>query len=725
MKKLLLIPLLLFCVTAFGQWTKPQLYSNINTNIRLKTYSPTRMAALLDSLVATMNTGGGGGAFTDLSDVPNSYSGQGSKLVRVNSGATALEFFTPTYLTSVGTGVANELTYWSGTSTLGSLSTATYPSLTELSYVKGVTSGLQTQLNAKLTDPMTTRGDIIYRNSSNVTTRLPVGANTYVLTSDGTDLSWQAPTGGGGLIVGTSTITSGTNTRVLYNNSGILGEYTISGTGNVAMTTSPTFTTPALGTPSSGTLTNTTGYLINNLAAATSSNTINNAANAQEWQWNTLGSGNGLYLTSSSTAATSNTQTLFNIALSGANSTSTQTTYGARISNSHTGTSSTNYALQVSASGGTTNYGLGILSGGVLLNQGVGQEIAKTGGILTISTGGDTFILKVGSTNAWTLNGSTGGHIFTPIGGATNLSGQFTFGIGGVSRTNQAASTELINTNFAANTITFQTGAIATQRNYNIAAPTYGFNGASTITNAYTFYVGGGPTAGTNATITNAWSAGFGGNINIAGSIVAGAVTSLNTGSIIHARGSGTSTNKTVLVEDSGGTDVFYVQDDGDVAIPITPTKDNAATQVLTRNTSNGVIEYRDAGVTYSTSNMGIETVAINFGDIGASTTSSNSIKVNAYYSNETTVLAEITVVGIKTDGTASVHATAVARFRKNSSGTFSVDDAGTVTTSDATVISDLEGEINGTNPSVKLVTGASASTYQFTCKVETTWATD
>jgi hypothetical protein len=34
---------------------------------------------------------------------------------------------------------------------------------------------------------------------------------------------------------------------VLYNNAGVLGEYTVSGTGSVAMTTSPTFTTPILG----------------------------------------------------------------------------------------------------------------------------------------------------------------------------------------------------------------------------------------------------------------------------------------------------------------------------------------------------------------------------------------------------------------------------------------------------------------------------------------------
>lgn len=43
------------------------------------------------------DTGGGASAFTDLSDVPSSYSGQGLKDVRVNSGASALEFYTPPY----------------------------------------------------------------------------------------------------------------------------------------------------------------------------------------------------------------------------------------------------------------------------------------------------------------------------------------------------------------------------------------------------------------------------------------------------------------------------------------------------------------------------------------------------------------------------------------------------------------------------------------------------
>jgi hypothetical protein len=44
--------------------------------------------------------------------------------------------------------------------------------------------------SAGLTDPMTTRGDIIVRNASNVTARLAVGAANRAVISDGTDISW-------------------------------------------------------------------------------------------------------------------------------------------------------------------------------------------------------------------------------------------------------------------------------------------------------------------------------------------------------------------------------------------------------------------------------------------------------------------------------------------------------------------------------------------------------
>jgi hypothetical protein len=56
-------------------------------------------------------------------------------------------FNIPTYIG--GSGTTNEIAYFSTPGVISSLTTATYPSLTELSYVKGVTSAIQTQLNAK------------------------------------------------------------------------------------------------------------------------------------------------------------------------------------------------------------------------------------------------------------------------------------------------------------------------------------------------------------------------------------------------------------------------------------------------------------------------------------------------------------------------------------------------------------------------------------------------
>ena len=107
------------------------------------------------------------------------------------------------------------------------------------------------------------------------------GTSGYYLQTDGAGVtSWQPA--GGGITVGTTTITSGTNTKVLYNNSGVVGEYTVSGSGNVAMTTSPAFTTPDLGTPSALVGTNITGTAASltagNATTLATSRNLNNAA---------------------------------------------------------------------------------------------------------------------------------------------------------------------------------------------------------------------------------------------------------------------------------------------------------------------------------------------------------------------------------------------------------------------------------------------------------------
>jgi len=144
--------------------------------------------------------------------------------------------------------------------------------------VGGSTNSLY--LSSPVDTSITSGGDIILDSGASIKlgTSSTIG---YVWTASGTDGSggWAAPSGGAGLIVGTSTITSGTNTRVLYNNSGVLGEYTVSGSGNVAMTTSPVFTTPNIGTATGTASGNWFGTGTTTLTGAvdivgTSSNTI-------------------------------------------------------------------------------------------------------------------------------------------------------------------------------------------------------------------------------------------------------------------------------------------------------------------------------------------------------------------------------------------------------------------------------------------------------------------
>lgn len=104
--------------------------------------------------------------------------------------------------------------------------------------------------------------------ASTTTTALTfVAGSNMTITTDNTTktITFASSAIGGGLVVGVSTITGGTNTKVLYNNSGLLGEYTISGSGNVAMTTSPAFTTPSLGSATATLITiGTLGYTATN-----------------------------------------------------------------------------------------------------------------------------------------------------------------------------------------------------------------------------------------------------------------------------------------------------------------------------------------------------------------------------------------------------------------------------------------------------------------------------
>lgn len=102
-----------------------------------------------------------------------------------------------------------------GQSSITTLGTVTTGTLSTGAIIGGVTMTLGSDANY----------DIYYRNSSGVLTRLANGSTgNFLGANTGAAPSWQTPPGSGGITIGTTTITSGTSTRMLYDNAGVVGE---------------------------------------------------------------------------------------------------------------------------------------------------------------------------------------------------------------------------------------------------------------------------------------------------------------------------------------------------------------------------------------------------------------------------------------------------------------------------------------------------------------------
>lgn len=182
--------------------------------------------------------------FVQVSDSTLYTAGNGLQL----TSGTQFSLISPVVTTNGGTGLTS---FTSGgavyaTST-SALTTGTLP------IASGGTGQTTASAAFNALSPVTTAGDLIIGNGSNSATRLAIGANGYLLTSNGTTAVWTAAP-----------------TSMVYPGAGIPNStgsawgtsYSVSGTGDVALTTSPVFTTPNLGTPSAGVLTNATGLPI-------------------------------------------------------------------------------------------------------------------------------------------------------------------------------------------------------------------------------------------------------------------------------------------------------------------------------------------------------------------------------------------------------------------------------------------------------------------------------
>jgi hypothetical protein len=226
-----------------------------------------------------------------------------------------------------------------------------------------------------------------------------------------------------------------------------------------------------------------------------------------------------------------------------------------------------------SDSGSEWETGLGTYSAANTLTRTTVYASSNSGSIVTFSAGTKNVYISLTRRQIDTVSASPPASTGAP---------PLLESLAGAAHTALTASTEYNDIYWnLARTVQFSTGAITTQRSVRIAAPTYSFVGASTITNAATVQIDGAPVAGTNATITNP--------------IALRVLTGQSAGRGLVIQGAASQTVSLQEWQNSAGTTLAAVRFDGTIQpASLADSKTGIANNSIYYSTTSSKLVYKD-----------------------------------------------------------------------------------------------------------------------------------